>query len=133
MAADEIVLRFDAGTLLLDGVAREADGVPPAFRWDERVGRWRAPAHSYRHVVKQLIRRGTTYEDRARAYDRFDFRSTLAIEPRPYQEEAVREWERSERCGVVVLPTGAGKSLVAQMAIERVGRSSLVVVPTIDL
>jgi superfamily II DNA or RNA helicase len=32
-----------------------------------------------------------------------------------------------------VLPTGAGKSLVAQMAIERVRRSTLVVVPTIDL
>jgi superfamily II DNA or RNA helicase len=133
VAASQIVLRFDAGTLVLDGVAREADGVPASFRWDERVGRWRAPAHAYRHVVKELVKRGAAYEDRARAYDRFDFKNTLAIEPRPYQEEAIREWERNERCGVVVLPTGAGKSLVAQMAIERVGRSALVVVPTIDL
>jgi superfamily II DNA or RNA helicase len=33
----------------------------------------------------------------------------------------------------VILPTGAGKSLVAQMAIELTKRSTLVVVPTIDL
>src|SRR5690606_9156089 len=35
--------------------------------------------------------------------------------------------------GVVVLPTGAGKSQVAMMAIDQRRRSSLVVVPTLDL
>ncbi|MCV5349417.1 DEAD/DEAH box helicase family protein, partial [Escherichia coli] len=37
------------------------------------------------------------------------------------------------RRGIVVLPTGAGKSLVAEMAIAEANRSTLVVVPTIDL
>ncbi|MCA1630056.1 MAG: DEAD/DEAH box helicase family protein, partial [Acidobacteria bacterium] len=130
----QTVLRFDAGTLVLDGVGREAgDALPPQFRWDERVLRWRAPAISYRHVVKDFVARRVAFEDRARSYDRFDFETKFAVEPRPYQEEAIREWERNDRCGVVVLPTGAGKSLVAQMAIERVKRSTLVVVPTIDL
>lgn len=127
------MLRFDAGTLVLDGAERALEGLPAAFRWDERVRRWRAQAIAYRHVVKEFIRRGVAYEDRARAYHQFDFRPTLSVEPRPYQEEAIREWLRHERCGVVVLPTGAGKSLVAQMAIERAKRSTLVVVPTIDL
>jgi superfamily II DNA or RNA helicase len=132
-SGNQIVLRFDSGTLVLDGVGRESNGVPPQFRWDERVLRWRAPAISYRHVVRDFVARGVAFEDRARAYDRFDFETKFAVEPRPYQEEAIREWERGGRCGVVVLPTGAGKSLVAQMAIERVRRSTLVVVPTIDL
>ena len=35
--------------------------------------------------------------------------------------------------GVVVLPTGAGKTAVAVSAMERVGRSTLVVVPTLAL
>ncbi|MDT7542207.1 MAG: hypothetical protein QOE33_2111 [Acidobacteriota bacterium] len=126
-------MRFDAGTLLLEGVGREERDVPEAFRWDERVRLWRAPAISYRHVVKEFIRRGLNYEDHARAYDRFDFETKFAVEPRPYQVEAIRAWEQSERCGVVVLPTGAGKSLVAQMAIERAKRSTLIVVPTLDL
>jgi superfamily II DNA or RNA helicase len=132
MSERPIVLRFDAGTLLLDGADR-ARAVPPAFRWDERVGRWRAPALSYKEVVKELIRGQVVYEDQARAYQDFDFKSTLFIEPRPYQQQAIEEWRRVGRCGVVILPTGAGKTLVAQMAIELTKRTTLVVVPTIDL
>ena len=132
MSSTQVVLRFDSGTLLLDGAERSFT-VPAAFRWDERVMRWRAPAWAYRHVVKDLIRRGTPYEDRARAYHEFDFPTTLAVEPRPYQQQSISEWRRASRCGVVILPTGAGKSLVAQMAIEQTGRSTLVIVPTIDL
>jgi superfamily II DNA or RNA helicase len=132
MSATDVLLRFDAGTLLLDGAGRDAT-VPATFRWDERVMRWRAPAWAYRHVVKDFIRRGMPYEDRARAYLEFDFPTKLAVEPRPYQQQSILEWRRNNRCGVVVLPTGAGKSLVAQMAIEQTKRSTLVIVPTIDL
>ena len=126
------VLRFDSGTLVLDGADRSSK-VPVQFKWDERVLRWRAPAWAYRHIIKDFIRAKTPYEDRARAYDKFDFSVKLQVEPRPYQQQAIDEWKRHERCGVVILPTGAGKSLVAQMAIERTGRSTLIVVPTIDL
>jgi superfamily II DNA or RNA helicase len=132
MSSRPLVLRFDAGTLLLDGAERAAE-VPAAFRWDERVGRWRAPALAYREVVRELIRREFVYEDKARAYQDFDFRSTLLIEPRPYQQQAIEEWRRAGRSGVVILPTGAGKTFVAQMAIELTKRTTLVVVPTIDL
>ncbi len=132
MTSRPLVLRFDAGTLLLDGAERTS-AVPAAFRWDERVGRWRAPAFSYPEVVRELIRREIAYEDQARAYQDFDFRSTLLIEPRPYQQQAIDEWRRARRAGIVILPTGAGKTFVAQMAIELTKRSTLVVVPTIDL
>jgi superfamily II DNA or RNA helicase len=132
MSATDVVLRFDSGTLLLDGAGRDF-AVPAAFRWDERVMRWRAPAWAYRHVVRDLIRQGTAYEDGARAYLEFDFPTTLAVEPRPYQQQSINEWRKHNRCGVVILPTGAGKSLVAQMAIEQTKRSTLIIVPTIDL
>jgi len=132
MSSTQVALRFDAGTLLLDGADRSAS-VPQAFRWDERVMRWRAPAWNYRHVVRELIRRQTPYEDGARAYHQFDFPTKLLVEPRPYQQQAIAAWQKNNRCGVVILPTGAGKSLVAQMAIELTKRSTLVIVPTIDL
>ncbi|MDT7777515.1 MAG: hypothetical protein QOC99_27 [Acidobacteriota bacterium] len=127
-----LVLRFDSGTLLLDGAGPEAQ-VPSPLRWDARVMRWRAPAWEYRRVVLELVRGKTPYEDHARAYHRFDFPTKFLVEPRPYQQEAIEEWKRAAFCGVVVLPTGAGKSLVAQMAVEQVKRSTLVVVPTLDL
>ncbi|MGH9900613.1 MAG: DEAD/DEAH box helicase [Pyrinomonadaceae bacterium] len=132
MSSRQIIIRFDAGTLVLDGADRSFSA-PAAFRWDERVLRWRAPAWNYRHAIKELIRREVPYEDAARAYHRFDFPTKLLVEPRPYQQQAIEEWRRHERCGVVIMPTGAGKSLVAQMAIELAKRSTLVVVPTIDL
>ncbi|MFN2452733.1 MAG: DEAD/DEAH box helicase [Pyrinomonadaceae bacterium] len=132
MNSPQLELRFDAGTLLLDG-ADQTYHAPAAFKWDERVRRWRAPAAFYRQALTDLIRQGVPHEDKARAYHEFDFPTKLIVEPRPYQQQAIAEWQRAGRRGVVILPTGAGKSLVAQMAIEQVKRSTLIVVPTIDL
>lgn len=59
--------------------------------------------------------------------------ATLELTPRPYQDEAIAAWARHEGRGVVVLPTGAGKTMVAMMAVARAGVRTLVVVPTIEL
>ncbi|HEY8596773.1 MAG TPA: DEAD/DEAH box helicase family protein, partial [Thermomicrobiales bacterium] len=60
-------------------------------------------------------------------------RPILTIKPRVYQSEAIVSWLRQDGRGVVVLPTGAGKTVVALMAIERLAVRTLVVVPTIEL
>src|SRR6186997_1038803 len=60
------------------------------------------------------------------------FRAKLAITPRPYQSDALAAWLAADSRGVVVLPTGAGKTILALMAIERMGLRTLVVVPTIE-
>lgn len=57
----------------------------------------------------------------------------LTLQPRPYQREAIASWLQADRRGVVVLPTGAGKTVVAMMAMEAVGARTLIVVPTIEL
>ena len=61
------------------------------------------------------------------------FETTLAMEPRPYQQEALTGWLAAHDSGVVVLPTGAGKTFVAAMAIHTTKLWTLAVVPTIDL
>ncbi|MGH9936965.1 MAG: DEAD/DEAH box helicase, partial [Blastocatellia bacterium] len=132
MNAGEITLQFEAGTLVLEG-AGESFTAPSVFQWDERVRRWRAPAIAYRQAVTELTRGKTAFKDEARRYYEFQFRTDLNVEPRPYQQEAIEAWKDGGRRGVIILPTGAGKSFVAQMAIELTGRSTLVVVPTLDL
>ncbi len=62
-----------------------------------------------------------------------DFRTRLALTPRPYQDDALAAWLAAGGRGVVVLPTGAGKTILALMAIARLGLRTLVVVPTIEL
>ena len=57
----------------------------------------------------------------------------LALPPRPYQTEALNSWLAEGSAGVVILPTGAGKTFVAALAIHETRLWTLAVVPTIDL
>lgn len=57
----------------------------------------------------------------------------LDLEPRTYQHAAVESWLRAGGRGIVVLPTGSGKTVVAFDAIAQLGVRTLVVVPTIEL
>jgi superfamily II DNA or RNA helicase len=61
------------------------------------------------------------------------FETILGMDARPYQEQALSEWLAVGSAGVVVLPTGAGKTFVAAMAIHETSLWTLAVVPTIDL
>jgi superfamily II DNA or RNA helicase len=61
------------------------------------------------------------------------FRTKLALTPRPYQDEALAAWLKAEGRATVILPTGAGKTVLALMAIDKLKLRTLVVVPTIEL
>lgn len=124
-------LQFDRGTLLLDGFP--AEDVPPGFVLDPRVNLWRAPAIRYHDVALDLHKRRIPYEDEARDYALLDRPHRSEHQPRDYQAEAVQAWRGAGRRGLIVLPTGAGKSFVAQLCIAEANRSTLVVAPTLDL
>lgn len=135
----DVTLRFDAGTLVLDGLDDDGLGgsTPPGCRFDDRVGRWRAPAGAYRELFAALHRAAragdVTLRDEARAYGPLEAPLRGKRVPRDYQREAVEAWVAAGRRGQIVLPTGSGKSFVAHMAIAGADRATLVVVPTLDL
>jgi superfamily II DNA or RNA helicase len=126
-------LHFVAGTLELRGIPAELPGLPSACAWDARSACFRAPACAYAPLVLAFKELGLEFEDEARKYTELDFGVRALREPRPFQVEALDALKRAKGRGVVVLPTGAGKSHLALMAIDRWRRSTLVVAPTLDL
>jgi len=126
-------MRFDRGTLLLSGVDESLKLVVPALEWDERTREWRAPAASYRAIVLALRDQGQAVDDLARDYAPLPLTLRQPITPREHQTQALAAWVQAGRRGVVQLPTGAGKTILALFALVQTERPALIVVPTIDL
>ena len=123
------LLQWERGTLVL----RECHDPPDGFVYDDRVALWRGPASRYHDTVLAWHRAGVPFTDKARGW--VPLTLTLGTEkaPRTYQAEAVQAWRAAGRRGVVSLPTGSGKSFVAELCIVETQRPTLVVAPTIDL
>lgn len=126
-------LSFAGGTLELRDLAPDDPRVPPGFAWDERSACLRAPAIAYVDAVLGLRHAGVELVDHARKYETLEHGPLAHRAPRPYQSEAIAAWIAARGRGVVVLPTGAGKTHVAVLAIDEKRRSTLVVAPTLDL
>lgn len=128
----QIRLAYDEGTLILLDADENFDP-PSSFVWDSRVGRWRAQAHRFREIVEAIREQDLPIKNTAPRYNRLKLAQQTEHEPHPHQTEALQAWLSYERRGVVVLPTGSGKSYLALMAMAQVNRSTLIVAPTIDL
>jgi superfamily II DNA or RNA helicase len=123
-------LRFDRGTILLSELPPGEDLTDlPGVLWDARVAALRAPAMHLEAIRAALSERGVRADDQAGRPADLPLRP---VEPslRPYQEAALQAWQRAGRRGLVVLPTGSGKTRLAIAAIARCGGPALVLVPT---
>ena len=125
-------LSFDAGTIVARGVSA-AQCAGCGLTWDERIGHGRAPAFAYRVVVGALLNAGFSVVDEARQFDELDLRHDTPFEPHEHQADALEAWLGSGRAGLIVLPTGSGKSFVAELVMAEVRRDTLVIAPTLDL
>src|SRR5439155_22250480 len=103
--------------------------------WDARVGAFRAPALYYKEIAEFLKKSGlSTVEDSVEDLPPYpDLTGCRTMIMRGYQKRALEAWDEAGRRGVIVLPTGAGKTVIAIKAIELVNRPSIVIVPTLDL
>ncbi len=128
----EVELLFDEGTLVVSGV-EEQEAMAHWWTFDDRVDAWRCSGGRYRQALAELLRKGWAVMDRARDYEEFEHDLVLDYRPYEHQREALDAWEKQGKRGVVVLPTGSGKTYVAMLAMGLAARSTLVVVPTIDL
>lgn len=123
-------LLFDRGTLLLRDVPADAAvGDLPGVVWDPRVGCLRAPARLTYPLLRDLKARGARISDAPRPR----LAAPSGIRPpelRPYQQAALVAWRLAGRRGMIVLPTGSGKTRVALAAMTATRAPILCLVPT---
>lgn len=136
MSADEQrrVLRFVEGTLVLEGVARAGlnRARSTGWVWDARVGQWRCDALRYSEAQEDLKQRGLAFEDAVPQWQPVAW-PRVALPPlRAEQERALAAWMASRR-GVIVMPTGTGKTDVALAIMRATAVSTLIVAPVRDL
>jgi superfamily II DNA or RNA helicase len=125
-------LTYDRGTLILHPPPRGKDWMDFAV-WDDRIERFRVPAIQYRNLVTALRSSGLELDDKAKAFQEIQLTPSLEMEPYPHQQEALDAWIQAGKTGLVVLPTAAGKTYLAQLAMQATQRSTLIMVPTLDL
>ena len=125
-------LSFDSGTLVLKGSESSLEPIQSLIKYDERIKMYRSPAHCYAPILR-ILHGNIEYADDARSYQNLNISLDTDKTPRTHQAEAFNAWKKVNYRGVVVLPTGSGKSFLAHMAITHIKRNTLVVVPTIDL
>ena len=133
MSNNGCLLRFDEGTIVLEGSPEAAALVIDLMTDDPRIGAWRAEACRYEAIMRRLYAGGIQPDDRARDYTVFGAPLRTQFKPMPHQNAALSAWLAAKCRGIVAMPTGSGKTFLAFLAIAAVRRSTLVVVPTIDL
>jgi len=133
MTPSPLRLTFDGGTIVVTGGSEEDRGALPGVAHDPRTKTQRAEGRHYRMIVEYLINHKIAYEDAAREYQAATWTLNSSRTPFPHQTEAVDTWWKSKARGVVVLPTGTGKTFMAMLAIQKAARPAIVVTPTIDL
>ncbi|MUW15735.1 DEAD/DEAH box helicase [Halorubrum sp. CBA1125] len=156
-------LTYEEGTIRVDASGRVGDGdatgdgtdaggststddiddrLPPlpGVEFDPRTGTGRAPAYRYAAIRRALEIAGVSVDDHVldasdRAAADADLAAGLATDYdlREYQADALAAWREADDRGVLELPTGAGKTVIAIRAMVELGVPTLVVVPTVDL
>ena len=126
-------IHFDSGSLIVDSKNQDnLDKIKDLITFDERIKRYRAQAYHYANIYRALHKE-CKIEDSARDYKELELEWNTPFKARKHQSEAFQAWCQLKSRATVVLPTGSGKSFVAQMAINHIKRKTLVVVPTLDL
>lgn len=122
-----VCISFDKGTLLIKGNIKT-----PYGKWDSRVGAYRAKSMYYSDILDYFKESNFPFQDNVIQGPPIE---TILnkVSLRSYQKQALFNWNRNKKRGIVVLPTAAGKTYVALKAISDLKTQTMIIVPTLDL
>ena len=128
---EPITLFFDKGTICIKNSKLHHIPQTKIDEKDEKIKR--AYGLHYREIIEYFKQSELKYTNQAPKFLASPIIEAHNLNLRDYQNDAIKNWIDSEMRGCVILPTGAGKTVVGIKAIEKVNSSALVIVPTIDL
>jgi superfamily II DNA or RNA helicase len=120
-------LTFNRGTITVHGDVRI-----PNTTWDERSKTFKAMALYYKDIIDYLNNSGIGFTDNV--LDLLpcpELQSKIIL--RDYQKQTLDAWILNDKRGVLVLPTGSGKTFIGIKAISLLNTPTIVIVPTLDL
>lgn len=128
MSSTVVTVSYRSGYLITRGLT-----LPIRFaKWDKHFQGYVCDAIYHDKLIELLSSKGLSVRDESKDFLKIKpFRADLTL--RDYQSAAYQNWLEAGKRGILVLPTGAGKTAVAVHAISELRVSALVTVPTIDL
>jgi superfamily II DNA or RNA helicase len=104
----------------------------PYGKWDPRVGAYRAKSMYYPDILDYFKQSKIPIQDNVMNVPPSE-NLLNRVNLRSYQKQALVNWKRNKKRGIIVLPTAAGKTYLALKAISDLKTQTLIVVPTLDL
>jgi superfamily II DNA or RNA helicase len=120
-------LKYHKGTIVISGLESL-----PYTTIDSRTNSLISYGINYKKITEYLKEKNVDYEDLVLNLLPLGQLPKIKVKLRDYQKEAIESWSQ-EKMGSIVLPTGAGKTIIGLKIIEMINSPTLIVVPTLDL
>lgn len=127
MSSKQVTLKYHRGTIVIRGLESL-----PYTTIDSRSNSLISYGINYKKITEYLKEKNIAYEDLVLNLLPLGQLPKIKVKLRDYQKEAIKSWSQ-EKMGSIVLPTGAGKTIIGLKIIEMINSPTLIVVPTIDL
>jgi superfamily II DNA or RNA helicase len=127
LTSRSVTLEYQKGTIVVKGL----DSLPFSTL-DSRTNYLYSNGINYKKITEYLNAKNIEYDDRVLDLLPISDLPKIKVKLRGYQLEAIENW-CLEKMGSIVLPTGAGKTIIGLKIIEIVNSPTLIIVPTLDL
>jgi superfamily II DNA or RNA helicase len=127
LTSRSVTLEYQKGTIVVKGL----DSLPFSTL-DSRTNYLYSNGINYKKITEYLNGKNIKYDDRVLDLLPISDLPKIKVKLRGYQLEAIENW-CLEKMGSIVLPTGAGKTIIGLKIIEIVNSPTLIIVPTLDL